>query len=177
MDAVALLLADSRFPSGSYAHSLGLEQAVSDGLTDVPAFIAARQRLVAEPDARFAVEARRGNVLEREWCARTPSFALRDAPGHLLRRCHQRSEELFTEAVGRDGPTRQQIALLVTVCQHLDASQARLVSLTGIDKNTLTQMIARLADRGILGQPFGLIGFDFRFNLDIERLFRVERLL
>src|ERR1700750_2887293 len=59
MDAVALLLADSRFPSGSYAHSLGLEQAVTDGLTDVPAFIAARQRLVAEPDARFAVEAGR----------------------------------------------------------------------------------------------------------------------
>ena len=73
MDAVALLLADSRFPSGSYAHSLGLEQAVTDGLTDVPAFIAARQRLVAEADARFAVEARRGEVLEREWCARTPS--------------------------------------------------------------------------------------------------------
>ena len=59
MDPLALLLADSRFPSGSYAHSLGLEQAVADGLTDVPAFIAARQRLVAEADARFAVEARR----------------------------------------------------------------------------------------------------------------------
>ena len=28
MDPLALLLADSRFPSGSYAHSLGLEQAV-----------------------------------------------------------------------------------------------------------------------------------------------------
>ena len=55
-NALTFLLADSRFPSGSYAHSLGLEQAVTEGLTDVPAFIAARLRLVAEADARFAVE-------------------------------------------------------------------------------------------------------------------------
>jgi DNA-binding MarR family transcriptional regulator len=78
------------------------------------------------------------------------SFELREAPGHLLRRCHQRSEELFTAAVGTDGPTRQQIALLVTACQHPEASQAQLVSLTGIDKNTLTQMISRLTERGLL---------------------------
>jgi DNA-binding MarR family transcriptional regulator len=78
------------------------------------------------------------------------AFALADAPGHLLRRCHQRSEELFTAAVGTDGPTRQQIAVLVTVCQRPGASQAELVSLTGIDKNTLTHMIGRLIERGLL---------------------------
>src|SRR3954451_2760207 len=83
MHALTLLLADSRFPSGSYAHSLGLEQAVNDGLTDVPAFMRARQRLVAEADARFAVEARRGNVLEQEWCARCPSPVLRAAARRL----------------------------------------------------------------------------------------------
>ncbi len=59
MDPLTLLLADSRFPSGSYAHSLGLEQAVNDGLRDVPAFIRARQRHVAGADAAFAVAARR----------------------------------------------------------------------------------------------------------------------
>ena len=78
------------------------------------------------------------------------TFDLHDAPGHLLRRCHQRSEELFTNAVGTDGPTRQQIALLVTVSQHPEASQAALVELTGIDKNTLTQMIKRQTERGLL---------------------------
>jgi urease accessory protein len=98
MDPLALLLADSRFPSGSYAHSLGLEQAVTDGLTDVPAFIRARLRLVAEADARFAVEAHRcihlasrGQTpvydlhtrLEREWAARTPSPVLREAARRL----------------------------------------------------------------------------------------------
>ena len=52
MDAVALLLADSRFPSGAYAHSLGLEQAVSDGLTDVPAFIADHRSSWRSPTTR-----------------------------------------------------------------------------------------------------------------------------
>src|SRR3954447_20128225 len=104
MDPLTLLLADSRFPSGSYAHSLGLEHAVSDGLLDVPAFIRARQRLVAGADARFAVEARRAAAgvsegrelpiaplvrLEVAWAARGPSPALRAPPrrrgAHLLR--------------------------------------------------------------------------------------------
>ncbi|MFT3695545.1 MAG: MarR family transcriptional regulator [Kofleriaceae bacterium] len=77
-------------------------------------------------------------------------FVLHDAPGHLLRRCHQRSEELFTTIVGKDGPTRQQVALLVTATQNPDASQAEIVQRTGIDKNTLTQMINRLVERGLL---------------------------
>jgi DNA-binding MarR family transcriptional regulator len=77
-------------------------------------------------------------------------FALHDAPGHLLRRCHQRSEELFALALGPEGPTRQQVALLVTVVQNPAASQAELVTLTGIDKNTLTQMISRLTARGLV---------------------------
>jgi urease accessory protein len=97
MNPLALLLADSRFPSGSYAHSLGLEQAVADGLTDVPAFMAARLRLVARADARFAVEARRACIhggqtpvynvdpsrLDREWAARAPSPVLREAARRL----------------------------------------------------------------------------------------------
>jgi urease accessory protein len=100
MDALALLLADSRFPSGGYAHSLGLEQAVADGLTDVPAFVRARQRLVAGADARVAVAARRVAAgrpdsspaddcgaaliaLDDEWCARCPSPNLREAARRL----------------------------------------------------------------------------------------------
>jgi len=102
MDPLALLLADSRFPSGSYAHSLGLEQAVNEGLTDVPAFMAARLRLVAEADARFAVEASRAAAsasagsgapspgsatalarLDAEWAARCPSPVLREAARRL----------------------------------------------------------------------------------------------
>jgi len=80
MDALMLVLADSRFPAGAHAHSLGLEEAVNQGLTDVPAFAAARLRLVAEAEARIAVAARRGDVetAEAEWLARCPSPILRD---------------------------------------------------------------------------------------------------
>lgn len=88
---LALLLADGRFPAGTYAHSLGLEQAVADGLDagGVPAFIGARLRLVAEPEARLAVAARRaalqGGVaaVEDEWAARCPSPVLREAARRL----------------------------------------------------------------------------------------------
>ena len=87
---LAMLLADGRFPAGSYAHSLGLEQAVTDGLAscDVAAFIAARLRLVAEPEARLAVAARRRALsdgvagvlaIDDECCARCPSPVLRES--------------------------------------------------------------------------------------------------
>jgi urease accessory protein len=96
MDALMLVLADSRFPAGAHAHSLGLEQAVADALRvdEVPAFAAARLRLVAEADARVAVAARRvaacrdADLAERrdadlaaveaEWLARCPSPILRE---------------------------------------------------------------------------------------------------
>jgi urease accessory protein len=78
MDALALLLADSRFPSGGYAHSLGLEQAVVDGLTDVPAFVRARQRLVAAADARVAVAARRVAAGDEPSAAATDDVAAGD---------------------------------------------------------------------------------------------------
>jgi urease accessory protein len=92
MNAVALLLADSRFPAGGYAHSLGLEQAVADGLgpDGVAPFIAARLRLVARPDAALTVTALRAAhdqdmlaVLDDEHAARCPSPVLRDVARRL----------------------------------------------------------------------------------------------
>jgi urease accessory protein len=91
---LGMLLADGRFPAGTYAHSLGLEQAVSDGLGagEVPTFIAARLRLVAEPEARLSVAARRAALaggagavaaVEDEWAARCPSPVLRESARRL----------------------------------------------------------------------------------------------
>jgi len=90
----AMLLADSRFPSGTYAHSLGLEQAVADGLRaqDVPRFIDARLCLIARPEAALSVAARRAALaldgaalkrLDREHGARCPSPVLRDIARRL----------------------------------------------------------------------------------------------
>ena len=91
-----MLLADSRFPAGGYAHSLGLEQAVGDGLgaEDVAAFMDARLRLVARADAALSVAARRAAAagagatptladLDTEHGARCPSPVLREIARRL----------------------------------------------------------------------------------------------
>jgi DNA-binding MarR family transcriptional regulator len=74
------------------------------------------------------------------------------APGHLLRRAHQVSVELFVEEVGEDGPTPQQFALLLCARQNPGASQAELVKLTGIDRSTLAEMARRLVARRLLAR-------------------------
>jgi len=73
-------------------------------------------------------------------------FNLLMAPGHLLRRNHQRSYELFTQMVGGD-VTRQQIALLIALTQTQGASQNDLVQCTGFDKSTLKEMLGRMVTK------------------------------
>ena len=74
-------------------------------------------------------------------------FDLLAAPGHLLRRNHQRSFDIFNRIVG-DDVTRQQIALLLALAQCPGASQRELVEATGIDKSTLKEMLSRMIARG-----------------------------
>jgi urease accessory protein len=94
LNVIALMLADSRTPTGGYAHSGGLEAGLAAGLTteEIPAFLAARLRTVAFVDAAFAAAAMRAGddpgrlaELEAEWLARTPSPALRRAASALGR--------------------------------------------------------------------------------------------
>ena len=92
---VSMLLADQRFPAGTYAHSLGLEQAVAEGLAldGVDAFIAARLELIARPEAGLTVAARRAAraasgparlaELDLEHAARCPSPVLRESTRRL----------------------------------------------------------------------------------------------
>lgn len=75
------------------------------------------------------------------------AFDLLSAPGHLLRRNHQRSYELFTARVG-DAVTRQQFALMLALAQRPGSSQNDLVGATGMDKSTLKELIGRLVARG-----------------------------
>lgn len=74
-------------------------------------------------------------------------FSLVEAPGHLLRRSHQRSYEIFARLVG-DDITRQQIALLIALEQNPGASQSGLVAATGFDKSTLKEMLGRMVKTG-----------------------------
>ena len=70
-------------------------------------------------------------------------------PGHLLRRAHQRSYEIFTRHVG-DRATRQQVAVLLTLGQRPGAAQSDLVTATGMDKSTLKELIGRMVVRGLV---------------------------
>lgn len=74
-------------------------------------------------------------------------FSLLTAPGHLLRRNHQRSVDIFARMVG-DDVTRQQIGTLLALHRTPGASQRQLVDATGIDKSTLKEMLGRMVKRG-----------------------------
>jgi urease accessory protein len=89
-----LLLTDSRFPAGGFAHSGGLEAAVEDGLSagEVPEFLLGRLRGVSGPEAHLTVAAARASRaaddealarLDLEAAARCPSPALRAAAARL----------------------------------------------------------------------------------------------
>jgi urease accessory protein len=96
LSASALLLADSRTPTGAYAHSSGLEAAVEDGLTaaGVESFLRGRMCTVGRVDASLAAAAARlaraGSVpdllqLDREAEARCASPPLRRSSSVLGR--------------------------------------------------------------------------------------------
>lgn len=75
---------------------------------------------------------------------------LYDTPGHLLRRCQQRSQDIFREVLGRFGLTQQQTALLLALARCLTASIQDLSDSTGTDRNTLSDITSRLIRRGLI---------------------------
>jgi DNA-binding MarR family transcriptional regulator len=84
---------------------------------------------------------------EQEALKKLDRFDLSAAPGHLLRRNHQRSLDIFNRIVG-DDVTRQQIGTLLALYRRPGASQRDLVDATGIDKSTLKEMLGRMVKRG-----------------------------
>lgn len=79
-------------------------------------------------------------------------FDLESAPGHLLRRCHQRFQAIFGEVAAGFSLTPQQTATLIAVQQSPGSNFRTLTARTGIDRNTLREIIARLIDRGVVIQ-------------------------
>lgn len=77
-------------------------------------------------------------------------FSLSGQPGHLLRLCQQRAVDLFAEEVGENGPTPRQFAILLSAYQKPGLNQTDLVRLSGIDRSTLTEVLRRLVDRGLI---------------------------
>lgn len=169
-----LLLADSRLPAGTHAHSGGLEAAVAagrvTGAADLHAFLLGRLTTVGLTTAAFAAATLCGTgeqfaVLDDEFEARTPSPAQRRASRalgrQLLRAIGAGWPDPVLEqaaAVHRDGP-HQPIAFgAAGAAAGLDAlgvaAAAALGAVTGpasaatrllgIDPDAVTAVLARL---------------------------------
>jgi DNA-binding MarR family transcriptional regulator len=79
-------------------------------------------------------------------------FELKTSPGHLLRRAQQFAADVYQEAVGVDGLTPRQFAVLYTVEAREGLSQTDLVRETGIDRSTLADMIGRMLKKDLLAR-------------------------
>jgi MarR family transcriptional regulator, temperature-dependent positive regulator of motility len=73
---------------------------------------------------------------------------LDQSPTHLIHRVAQCGSQIF-DAGERDLSPRQ-VAVLSTVAQNEGLSQTDMVALTGIDRSTLAELVARLKKKGLL---------------------------
>ena len=80
------------------------------------------------------------------------AFEQRQIAGHLIRLCQQRAIDLFVEEVGVDGPNPRQFSVLINVFQNPGMSQTALVEASGIDRSTLTEVLKRMIDRGMISK-------------------------
>lgn len=77
-------------------------------------------------------------------------FRLSQSPSHLLRRAEQFAAELFSNSTLHDGVTLRQTVLMAAIAEAEGASQSDLVRITGVDRSTLAEMMARMEARGLI---------------------------
>jgi DNA-binding MarR family transcriptional regulator len=77
------------------------------------------------------------------------SFALNASPSHLLHRAQQAAADLHAAALGANGLTQRQFAVLAVLAEQDGVSQSELVGRTGIDRSTLAEMVARMEAKGL----------------------------
>lgn len=72
------------------------------------------------------------------------------SPSHLLKRAAQFSNHIYMGEVGMSGLTHRQFTVLLAVDSNDGKSQTDLVKVTGIDRSTLADLVARLLAQGYL---------------------------
>ncbi len=80
----------------------------------------------------------------------TDPRVLARSPFHLLKRASQYAATIYMDTVGRTGLTQRQYAVLMAAEKNEGASQTDLVRVTGIDRSTLADLVARLIAQGYL---------------------------
>jgi MarR family transcriptional regulator, temperature-dependent positive regulator of motility len=69
---------------------------------------------------------------------------------HLLKRAVQYSVHAYMEDAGKSGLTHRQYTVLMAADANDGKSQTELVKVTGIDRSTLADLVARLMSQGYL---------------------------
>lgn len=77
------------------------------------------------------------------------AFLLNSSPSHLLHRAQQAAADLHAAALGANGLTQRQFAVLAVLAEQDGVSQSELVVRTGIDRSTLAEMVARMEAKGL----------------------------
>ena len=78
------------------------------------------------------------------------TFQLEAVGSHLLRRAHFMAEELFSHEFCDESLTPRQKAALIIVYQHPGLNQNALADRLFMDRNTVAEMVKRLAVAGLL---------------------------
>lgn len=78
--------------------------------------------------------------------------ALDRSPSQLLHRALQLALDLYTDEFGRGALTQRQYAVLAAAADHAGATQTDLVRITGIDRSTLADMVARMIAKDLLAR-------------------------
>jgi len=71
---------------------------------------------------------------------------------HLLHRANQSATEIFSADFRVGGLTPRQLAVLTVIADKEGLSQIDLVERTGIDRSTMSDLIARLSRRGLVNR-------------------------
>lgn len=77
---------------------------------------------------------------------------LDESPSHLLHRALTRALELYTGEAGPGAVTQRQYAVLSAVGAKEGVTQAELVKVTGIDRSTIAELVARMDAKGLIGR-------------------------
>lgn len=71
---------------------------------------------------------------------------------HLLHRAVQLAADLHAERAGAEGLTPRQFTLLAAIAGSEGSTQNQLVRITGVDRSTLAELLARLSARGLVAR-------------------------
>ncbi|MEP7246461.1 MAG: MarR family transcriptional regulator [Gammaproteobacteria bacterium] len=95
-----------------------------------------------DADPRDAISAESRKILD--------DFTLESIASHLLRRAHFSAEDLFAKEFSNESITPRQKAALVMLYQYPGLSQNALADKLFMDRNTVADMVRRLASNGLV---------------------------